>query len=362
MKALAREGRAVTRLQVNCPAETCAPCGGRLFVCEHQDRWVQRLDGLYLLVRQNKWCRTEECERFHKIQRAPVDLRFALPHRHYGLDVTVEFGERHLCRAESLRSIRCDMNRRGVPIGQRTSCALFRDFLALCKTARGDDETLRQRLRAQGGIILMADGVQFDGVSPVLYVLWDSISGEPLFGERKMFRGEDDLVPLLQRVKAMDVPVIAFVSDKEKGLVPAVHAVFPEVPHQLCQTHFLKNCALAMKDDLGALGQAVERRATAVQKIAKQLHERGYDSKENLSGISAEEARLSREAAPALGEQQLTAELCAMARHASKASGRAPLNPPELVPHDRLEAVRATVADAMKKGATIHGSGALRRR
>lgn len=362
MKASAREGRAVTRLQVNCPVEVCASCGERLFVCEHQDRWVQRLDGLYLLVRQNKWCRTEECERFHRIQRAPVDLRFALPHRHYGLDVTVQFGERHLCRAESLRSIRCDLNGCGVPIGQRTSCSVFRDYLALCKTARGDDAALRQRLRAQGGIILMADGVQFDSVSPVLYVLWDSLSGEPLFGERKMFRGEDDLVPLLQRVKAMDVPVIAFVSDKEKGLVPAVQAVFPEVPHQLCQLHFLKNCALAMKDDLAALGQAVERRATAVQKIARRLHERGYDSKENPSNSSSAEAQPSGGAAPALGEQQLTAELCAMARHASKASGRAPLNPPELVRHDRQEAVRATIAEAMKKGATIRGSGASRRR
>jgi len=85
----------------------------------------------------------------------------------------------------------------------------------------------------------MVDGVQYDNTSPVLYMAWDGLSGTPLFGERKAFRGAEDLVPLLERVKAMDVKVIATVSDKEKGLVPAIADAFPETPHQLCQNHFL---------------------------------------------------------------------------------------------------------------------------
>ena len=39
----------------------------------------------------------------------------------------------------------------------------------------------------------MCDGVQFDDRSPVLYLVWDSLSGTPLFGERKQYRGEEDL-------------------------------------------------------------------------------------------------------------------------------------------------------------------------
>ncbi len=91
----------------------------------------------------------------------------------------------------------------------------------------------------------MCDGVQFDDRSPVLYLVWDAISGEPLFGERKPYRSRDDLVPLLERVKDMDVPVIAAVTDKETGLVPAIEKVFPPsalsvlsypLPEELCQT------------------------------------------------------------------------------------------------------------------------------
>jgi hypothetical protein len=47
----------------------------------------------------------------------------------------------------------------------------------------------------------MADGVQFDDNSPVLYLVWDALSGLPLFGERRTFKGCDDLVPLLEECR-----------------------------------------------------------------------------------------------------------------------------------------------------------------
>ena len=51
-----------------------------------------------------------------------------------------------------------------------------------------------------------------------------------------------------------------------------------------------------------------------------------------------------------LSEEQFAAELCAMGRHAARATGRAPLDPPEQVRHQRLEAVRNTVDEALKGG------------
>lgn len=332
-------------LYVPASEETCALCGRGLVICEHRIRFVQRNDDLYRVVRQLKWCQTEGCAWFHKTYSPAVDLRLALPKLAYGTDVVLELGEQHLTHHVALSAIGRDFTKRGVLMSQRTTCNLFRAYLALAKAARGDEEQVRRRLRAQGGIVLMADGVQFDNTSPVLYLVWDAISGVPLFGERKPFRGTDDLVPLLERVKAMRVPVIAAVSDKEKGLVPAIAEMFPNIRHQLCQLHFLKNCALGMEKDLHDLGESVAGRAERVQKIAKRLHDKGFDSVENSAADKA--------TGPAsLSEEQLAAELCAMARHASRASGRAPLNPPEFVRHSRLENVRAAVQHAKKKRTT----------
>jgi hypothetical protein len=375
---------------IEAPASLCGACGGSLWVCEHSHWFVQRLDGPHCLVRQNKWCHRETCERFHIIERVPHDVRFALPGWQYGFDVVLEIGERHLARGEALRAITRDLNARAVPLSQRHTSEVFRGYVSLAKAARGDDATLRGRLQAQGGVLLMADGVQFDANSPVLYIVWDAISGEPLFGERKPFKGAADLVPLLERVKSMGVPVIGAVSDKEKGLLPAMQEVFPDVPHQVCQFHFLKNCALGLSDDLKELGQGVGERAERVRKISKRLHKRGVDSLEHelprvdehsrsetsdaeVGGAAVVETAAAAAEQPQrddppraepepLTEEQLAAELCAMTRHAARAAGRAPLNPPELVRHERLEAVRAVVNETLKKGATTPFSSRSRAR
>jgi hypothetical protein len=222
----------------------------------------------------------------------------------------------------------------------------------------------------------MCDGVQFEDRSPVLYLVWDAISGEPLFGERKLYRGEEDLVPLLERVRAMNVPVIGIVTDKEKGLVPAVEHVFPGVPYQFCQTHFLKNCGKPLQDDLTALQGSVRRRADEVREIGKQLAvgarasasattatspgslpgtPTGTDVASANSPTDAPANPLTAPLAtpptdapanPPTDEQALVREICEIVRVNSRVSGKAPQDPPELKRHLRLEQLRDLVNDA----------------
>jgi hypothetical protein len=255
----------------------------------------------------------------------------------YGFDVTLHVGERHLGDGISQCQIARDLRERGVPTHQRTVGRIFRDFVALTAMARGDDEALCSRLRAQGGIVLMCDGVQFEDRSPVLYLAWDALSGEPLFGERKLYRGVADLIPLLVGVRDMDVPVLGIVTDKEKGLVPAVQHVFPDKPYQFCHTHFLKNCAKPLQADTSALGQAVRRRAEEVRKLGKQ--------------VAKSEAVETAGEAEGLSEEALVQEVAELVRVNSRVSGKPPLEPPELNRHERLEQIRGVVEEARKKGA-----------
>jgi len=222
----------------------------------------------------------------------------------------------------------------------------------------------------------------------VLYLVWDAISGEVLFGERKLYRGEDDLVPLLERVKDLGVPVIGIVTDKEKGLVPAVQQVFPTVPYQFCQTHFLKNCGEPLQADLSALQASVRRRADAVRKVGKRLQ--SLESATATPSTAAPAAVVPAVVAPAavvpavaappavtapavqivtsvvprpvqttptstpqatLTEQELVRACCEMVRVNSKVSGKAPLDPAELKRYQRQEELHAFVEKARKKEA-----------
>ncbi len=316
--------------------EDCPDCGRKLPVYQNDKRRVQGLDFQFWLNRRDKRCR-KSCPGPRPLFRAPRDLRVNLPGRIYGLDVTVHIGERHLGDGVSQGRITRELNARGLPIDQRTTGRIFRDFVALTSLVGGDDDALRAKLRAQGGIVLMCDGVQFEDRSPVLYLAWDALSGEPLFGERKLYRGAEDLIPLLEGVRDMNVPVLGIVTDKEKGLVPAVEHVFPEVPYQFCHTHFLKNCAKPLQTDTSALGKAVRRRADEVRKLGKQVAKSGTpEASAKTDGMS---------------EAELVQEVAELVRVNSRVSGKAPLEPPELNRHERLEQIRAVVDEARKRGA-----------
>ena len=378
---------------ISAPGEVCVDCGGRMPRYRAVSRWVQRLDGVYRLVHRDRRCDNEGCPGPRPIIRAPRDLRIVLPGRTYGTDVTLCVGERHLLEGVSLNQITKNLNARKIPIDQRHTGRVFRDFLALAALARGDDATIQARLRAQGGILLMCDGVQFDERSPVLYMVWDAISGTPLFGKRKVFRGEDDLVPILERVRAMEVPLIGVVTDKEKGLVAAIQRVFPDAPYQYCQTHFLKNCAKPLQPDLTALQGSIRRRAEAVRVIGKRLSSPTLAPEPDSEAVamrppsteaagthgapepqpepSSDPAPRSESVAPLpdlahgacespratplavepLSEEDLARQVCELVRVNSRVSGKAPLEPPELNRHDRLEKIGALVNEARGKKA-----------
>jgi Transposase, Mutator family len=353
--------------------EFCPDCQRVLPIYQVISRPVECVDRAVLLKRRDKRC-GPDCPGERPVFFAPRDLRVVLPNRIYGLDVTLHVGERHLRDGVALAQITRDLNARGLPIDQRHTGRVFRDFVALTTLLRGNEAAVQARLRAQGGMVLMCDGVQFDNRSPVLYLTWDAISGTPLFGERKPFRGADDIVPLLERVRDMGVPVLGVVTDKEKGLVPAVERVFPEVPHQLCHTHFLKNCAKPLQADLTSLQASVRRRADAARKLSKQLQPppavapEASASEERVvlaadeTQVPAPSAEVSAAAPAAQGETQvpasgpaplteeaLTRELCELVRVNSRVSGKAPLDPAELKRHERIESIRALLDDARKK-------------
>lgn len=330
------------RLILTAEETECPDCKGRLVISQHRKRYVQRLTELVHQQCRDKSCPRQECVGTNRLYRPLVDLRLALPRMSFGLDVVLAVGERHLNRGESLSQIGRDLTAQGVPIHQTHVGQLFRSFVTLCNLARGDEDQVRQRLLRQGGIYLMVDGVQFDDRSPVLYLCWDAKSGTPLFGERLTARDGHTLSNLLHRVKRLEVPVRGIITDAEKGLVPAVAAVFPEVPHQLCHTHFLKNCARPLEPDLRELGASVEQRAERVRKLARQW------DKEAPPAVPAPGSSEAVGAAPAT-DLPVARDLLALVKPQAKSSGKAPLAPPELLRHQRLEQVRKTVQEAAKK-------------
>ena len=327
------EGSECVQHVFTAPQKMCRSCKKQLRVTQRRGRHVRRFDGLHVLVMRDKRCAGRDCPGSKVIYRPPEEFTFALKKDIFGLDVVLEIGELRLRGNLSFSEIHKRLEARGLPVAERTVCDIFERFLALMDCRNAESPEVGERLRLQGGMIVLIDGVQFDEHSPVLYVVTDVISHTTLFAERHAIRSAEALHPLLERLKAMDVPILAFVTDKEKGLVPAVHAAFPDVPHQFCQLHFIKRCAEPLEKPLIELGTEVSRAAEKLRALRRQI----------------DSGKLEPVASAA--EREAAGELLLAAHAASKVSGRAPFDPAALKRHARLLAVAETAAlAAAKKG------------
>jgi len=120
-------------------------------------------------------------------------------------------------------------------------------------------------------VIWAIDGLEPEGSSRILYVLYEVLSGQPFGAIQGEGLGEEELVSWLSAYQDPEVPVLATLSDGEATLIAALKACWPQAPHQRCQVHFLNNLAgdvldyddelrKAMRQDLGGLPKVPEHK------------------------------------------------------------------------------------------------------
>jgi hypothetical protein len=363
-------------------------------ICETQERYVQTLTKLLYVVGKGKKCVSADCPQPALRYRSPEIGRLVLKGHEFGRDIVLWAGDQHVRENVSMARIhRRLVEEYRVPICERSVGNLVNDYLALSQCVAGDSGRVRERLKRQAGIVLSVDAVHFDEASAVLYVQRETISGEVLYAERRLAQGKEDLVPMLRRsaelAAEIGVPIMAIVSDKETGLVPAIAEAFPGVRHQFCQTHFLDNVAEPLKEDDQELARAAKETVLALRKVQRTIERRfpaaaaGVETVEvkpaivatvggeaaeakafpaagvgdaaaakPAAAVGASAASAPRGSAPdatALAEARVAAALACAGATAGMVCGRAITDPPGLKRIQRLRQVRAAVEQAVQK-------------
>lgn len=291
---------------------------------------MQTLRGKWRLVLKDKVCTGTGCSRRAQRLAHPGEAELPiLKHKGIGLDVVAWIGHHRSLGKLSLPEVHSALERDfGLDISPRHVANLFKVYLALVHCVNADAAPLRDMLVKQGRISLSIDGVSFDDTSPALYVLRDTISGRILYSERTPRKDAEYLRLLLRKVKDIGVPIVGVVSDKEQCQVLAVELELPGVPHQYCQTHYLKNVAKEMDTDLALIADTAKEAATNLRKLERELP--------------------AQAAAPGTqAELDLARKLCVAARTGAKASGDGLLDPAALKRFERLEAVVQTAEEAV---------------
>lgn len=122
---------------------------------------------------------------------------------------------------------------------------------------------LEQAGEQHQGLIIALDGVAPAGGEPQLWFIRELLTGLTLRSGWLSRQDQSTFAAFLKPLAELPWPILAVVSDKQRGLVPAVSEVLPDSHHQFCQGHYLQNLAepLAEADEAFkvALRQAIRQ-------------------------------------------------------------------------------------------------------
>jgi len=331
--------------------QTCPHDDTFMWIRQHRERTLRTLSGAVKLTLRDTECQFDSCAGKGLIYRPYEEPLVALPDSSFGLDLVLKIGALRVREGWSFPRIHAYLRDEcEIPIGRMTVQYLHRDYLALIHCQAGaTNGTLRQRLRKQRAILPIIDGIQFGEGDPVLYLIMDALSRQPLFGQEMLCRGAKELTPFIRQLKSLDIPILAVVSDKERGLVPAIEeALGKKVRHQYCQQHYVGNVAKKLEPDLKALGEEVRQTEAELREFQRDLT--------RIRNTNAETGQ------PIPADLPVALELCEAARAEARRHARAPYQPPAWKRHEGLERVARTVGEARRKkggpGPTCSGSSA----
>ena len=227
----------------------CPLCGETMWAAYHNYRTITTLDDVVPLTLQIRRYLNRVCPQFRRPYRPEAEGRLALPKHEFGLDVLACVGTLRYAQHRSLPEIHEHLRHRGVAVALRTVTHLLERYDELLTLSLTDTARLQRITQAQGRVILALDGLQPDVGHEVLWVLRDCLSGDVLLACSLLSAAQPDLAALLRTVRqTVQVPIVGIVSDGQLSIRGAVAEVFPDVPHQLCHFHYLREAAKPIYD------------------------------------------------------------------------------------------------------------------
>jgi hypothetical protein len=230
---------------------TCPHCGDLLVMCNYLawDKTVQMLDRVLSVASRPGHCPHATCVGSRLRLLSAEGQRLAPAGSTYGYDVIVHIGWwRQECRA-TYREIHAALTSR-VRISESHVGYLYQQVylpLLACHERQHCDR-LAQIAQQQGGLIVALDGLAPQGGEPQIWFIRELSSGLTLRSGWLCRQDQPTFEAFLEPLKHIEWPILAVLSDKQTGLVPAVATVLPHSRYQFCQAHYLRNLAAPLAE------------------------------------------------------------------------------------------------------------------
>jgi hypothetical protein len=201
-----------------------------------------------------------------------------LPGFTFGLDVVILVGQLRLSHHRTLDQTHQAVQDRLTPldltISRREVLYLFDAYCTLLRAAHelADDLTWQALVRTNGRLILSIDGIQPDKGNETVYLVRDIVTGRLLAAENIRLSDTPTIKALLQPIRDLNLPVIAAISDAQESLLQAIAGLWPDIPHQICQFHYLREASRPMYElDRGLRKQIRKAIQQPVRDVRRQI-------------------------------------------------------------------------------------------
>jgi hypothetical protein len=225
---------------------TCPHCGDLLVLGNYLawNKTVQTLDRVLSVASRPGRCPNETCAGARLRLLSAEAQRLALPHSTSGYDVLVRIGwwraqhhatyrEMHTALASQVRISESHVRY----LSQQLSLPLL-----ACHERQHRDH-LSQIAQQQGGLMIALDGLAPQGGEPQIWFIRALTRGLTLRSGWLSQQDQPTFEAFLQPLKHLEWPILAVLSDKHTGWVPAGAMVLPHSRYQFCQGHYLRNLA-----------------------------------------------------------------------------------------------------------------------
>jgi len=248
-------------------------------------RTVITLDGVIKLNHAGYRCPDAQCPGHQRTYRSPQADALALPYFTFGLDIVLLVGRLRLLKHQTVDEMHQEVLARleplGVKISQREMLYLFEAYCTLVRASSEakDDQLWLAQVEKNGGIIVSVDGIQPEKGNETVYLVRDALTGRVLCAENVTSSETAVMKALLAPVVALGVKVLGTISDAQESELKAVEELWPEVPHQVCQFHVLRDASQSAFDADRAVKTAMRKKlqpkVRAVRKQRKQADSPG---------------------------------------------------------------------------------------
>src|SRR5712692_7061838 len=253
-------------------------------------RIVIRLDGVIKLNHAGYRCPDVDCPGHQRTYRSPVADSLALPYFTFGLDIVLLVGRLHLGKHQTVDEVYEELLEQleplGVTISRREILYLFEAYCTLLRASSEakDDQQWLSQVQKNGGIIVSVDGIQPEKGNETVYLVRDALTGRVLAAENVTSSETAVMKALLAPVVALEVRVLGTITDAQESELKAVEELWPQVPHQVCQFHALRDASKSAFEADKQVKTAMRKRLQPkVREVRKQL-------KKQISQASPQEA------------------------------------------------------------------------